>query len=29
MLEIGHPAPQFSLPDAAMEMVSLSAYKGK
>jgi thioredoxin-dependent peroxiredoxin len=29
MLEIGHPAPQFSLPDAAMEMVSLSSFKGK
>lgn len=29
MLQIGHPAPGFSLPDADMEMAKLSAYKGK
>ncbi|MDP3483362.1 MAG: peroxiredoxin, partial [Sulfuricella sp.] len=29
MLQVGHPAPGFSLPDADMEMVKLSAYKGK
>ena len=29
MLQAGHPAPGFSLPDAEMEMVKLSAYKGK
>ncbi|MGB9149017.1 MAG: peroxiredoxin [Burkholderiales bacterium] len=29
MLEIGHPAPQFSLPDAGMDIVSLSSLKGK
>lgn len=29
MLQVGQPAPGFSLPDADMEMVRLSAYKGK
>ncbi len=29
MLEIGQPAPQFTLPDAGMEMVSIAALKGK
>jgi thioredoxin-dependent peroxiredoxin len=29
MLQIGHPAPAFSLPDAGMEMVNLSSFKGK
>ncbi|HUW50916.1 MAG TPA: peroxiredoxin [Sulfuricella sp.] len=29
MLQVGQPAPGFSLPDAEMEMVKLSAYKGK
>lgn len=29
MLQVGQPAPGFHLPDADMEMVKLSAYKGK
>lgn len=29
MLQVGQPAPGFSLPDADMEMVKLSAYRGK
>lgn len=29
MLQLGQPAPGFDLPDADMEMVQLSAYKGK
>ena len=29
MLQVGQPAPSFSLPDASMEMMSLSSYKGK
>lgn len=28
MLQVGHPAPAFSLPDADMESVSLSQFKG-
>ncbi|QNM98015.1 peroxiredoxin [Chitinimonas koreensis] len=28
MLEPGHPAPDFELPDAAMDMVKLSDYRG-
>jgi thioredoxin-dependent peroxiredoxin len=29
MLQVGQPAPSFSLPDASMEMMSLSSYRGK
>ncbi|MCL4470958.1 MAG: peroxiredoxin [Gammaproteobacteria bacterium] len=29
MLQIGQPAPKFSLPDAEMEIVKLSDFKGK
>jgi peroxiredoxin Q/BCP len=29
MLQVGHPAPAFSLPDASMEMMHLSSYRGK
>jgi len=29
MLQVGQQAPSFSLPDASMEMMSLSSYKGK
>jgi len=29
MLHVGEPAPSFSLPDASMEMVDLSSYRGK
>jgi peroxiredoxin Q/BCP len=29
MLQVGHPAPSFSLPDASMEMMSLSSFRGK
>ena len=29
MLQIGQPAPAFTLPDASMEMMSLSSYRGK
>lgn len=29
MLQIGHPAPGFNLPDAEMEMVKLASFKGK
>ena len=29
MLEPGQPAPSFELPDADMQEVSLSAFKGK
>src|SRR6188768_325319 len=29
MVQIGQPAPAFSLPDASMEMMSLSSYRGK
>ena len=29
MLQIGQRAPAFSLPDASMEMMSLSSYRGK
>jgi len=29
MLNVGEPAPDFDLPDAGMEMVSLSTFKGK
>ena len=29
MLQVGRPAPSFSLPDASMEMMHLSSYRGK
>ena len=29
MLQVGQPAPSFTLPDASMEMMSLSTYRGK
>jgi peroxiredoxin Q/BCP len=29
MLQIGQPAPAFTLPDSSMEMMSLSSYRGK
>ena len=29
MLQVGQPAPPFTLPDASMEMMSLSSYRGK
>ena len=29
MLQVGHPAPSFSLPDASMEMMHLSSFRGK
>jgi peroxiredoxin Q/BCP len=29
MLQVGQPAPSFSLPDASMEMMSLSSFRGK
>ena len=29
MLQIGEPAPAFTLPNASMEMTSLSSYRGK
>jgi peroxiredoxin Q/BCP len=29
MLQVGQPAPSFTLPDASMEMMSLSSYRGK
>jgi peroxiredoxin Q/BCP len=29
MLQVGHPAPSFSLPDASMEIMHLSSYRGK
>ena len=29
MLHVGEPAPSFTLPDASMEMMSLSSYRGK
>lgn len=29
MLQVGKPAPPFSLPDASMEMMSLQSYRGK
>lgn len=29
MLQVGQPAPSFSLPDATMEMMHLSDYRGK
>ena len=29
MLHVGQPAPAFTLPDASMEMMSLSTYRGK
>ncbi len=29
MLQVGKPAPAFTLPDASMEMMSLSSYRGK
>ena len=29
MLQVGQPAPAFTLPDASMEMMSLSSYRGK
>lgn len=29
MLKVGNPAPAFSLPDATMEMMDLSRFKGK
>jgi len=29
MLQVGHPAPIFTLPDASMEMMHLSSYRGK
>ena len=29
MLQVGQPAPAFSLPDASMEVVHLSSYRGK
>jgi peroxiredoxin Q/BCP len=29
MLQVGQPAPSFSLPDASMEMMHLSSFRGK
>jgi peroxiredoxin Q/BCP len=29
MLQVGQPAPPFSLPDASMEMMDLSSFRGK
>ncbi|MGZ5596498.1 MAG: peroxiredoxin, partial [Usitatibacter sp.] len=29
MLHVGQPAPSFQLPDASMEMMDLSSYRGK
>ena len=29
MLQVGQPAPPFSLPDASMEMMSLASFRGK
>lgn len=29
MLQVGHPAPSFSLPDASMEMMHLASFRGK
>src|SRR5258706_4194293 len=29
MLHVGQPAPSFTLPDASMEMMDLSSYRGK
>ncbi|HEY2628379.1 MAG TPA: peroxiredoxin [Usitatibacter sp.] len=29
MLHVGQPAPSFQLPDASMEMMNLSSYRGK
>ena len=29
MLHVGEPAPSFTLPDASMEMMDLSSYRGK
>ncbi|HTS84878.1 MAG TPA: peroxiredoxin [Usitatibacter sp.] len=29
MLQVGQPAPSFQLPDASMEMMDLSSYRGK
>jgi len=29
MLQVGQPAPAFTLPDSSMEMMSLSSYRGK
>ncbi|HUJ01843.1 MAG TPA: redoxin domain-containing protein, partial [Usitatibacter sp.] len=29
MLQVGQPAPSFSLPDANLEMMDLSSYRGK
>ncbi len=29
MLQVGQPAPPFSLPDASMEMMDLATYRGK
>lgn len=29
MLQVGHPAPAFSLPDSSMEMMHLSSFRGK
>jgi thioredoxin-dependent peroxiredoxin len=29
MLQVGQPAPPFSLPDASMEMMDLASYRGK
>jgi peroxiredoxin Q/BCP len=29
MLQVGEPAPSFTLPDASMEMMDLSSYRGK
>jgi peroxiredoxin Q/BCP len=29
MLQVGRPAPNFTLPDASMEMMDLSSYRGK
>ena len=29
MLQVGEPAPSFTLPDASMEMMNLSSYRGK
>jgi peroxiredoxin Q/BCP len=29
MLQVGEPAPSFTLPDAEMEMMDLSSYRGK
>lgn len=29
MLQVGQPAPSFTLPDASMEMMSLASYRGK